>query len=171
MAGPQDIQRYPRGLIDLFGMRGTGDTPHTLSASISGQVDLTDLYLADRSEAQVFNAAAVVAALGPILFSGATVPQGEMWLVYEAGVFSGTAAAATGATLVPFIARSQNGTLNVPIIPPITVPASSQGMGGVHYERPTVAMPGQQWGIQVTSITGLPLITPSLVLYFARLRV
>ena len=172
MAGPQDIQRYPRGLIDLLGMRATGDTPHQLGQMTVAQLDLLDMYLADRCFAQTFTGAGAYVALGNIVFTGAVVPQGEMWLLYEATVFTGVVAAATRVTIVPFIARSQAGLAQAEVISdPIVVPIAGSGMGGRHYERPTILMPGHQFGVQVVDIVGAPAATPILNLYFARLAV
>lgn len=172
MAGPQDIQRYPRGLIDLLGMRATGDTPHQLAQTTVAQLELLDFYLTDRCEGVTFNASGVVAALGNLTFTGAQVPQGQMWMLYEASVFTGVCAAATSATVVPFIARSQSGlAIAEAICPPLVAGIAGSALGGAHYIRPTLLMPGHQFGLQITAITGAPGITPILNLYFARLQV
>jgi len=172
VAGPQDIQRYPRGLIDLLGMRATGDTPHQLAQTTVPQIDLLDMYLADRCFGVTFNASGVVAALGNLTFTGAAVPQGEMWLLYEASVFTGVCAAATSCTVVPFVARSQSGLAQAEALcPPLVAGTAGSALGGVHYERPSVLMPGHQFGLQITAIVGAPGVTPILNLYFARLAV
>lgn len=173
MAGPQDIQRYPRGLIDVLGLRSTGDTPSALSMEQSAVLDMWDLYLADRCEAVTFNASGNVTALGNLLFTGATVPQGEMWLLYELTIFSGVVAAATSQTIVPWLSRSQTGTgVNVSALAdPCIVGIAGSGMTGRHFERPTVCMPGQTFGLQVVAIVGAPANLPILNLYFARIKV
>lgn len=172
MAGPQDIQRYPRGLIDLLGMRATGETPHQLAMSTSPQLELLDFYLADRCVGVTFTGSAAVTALGNLTFTGSTVPQGEMWLLYEATVFLSPCAAATRCTIVPFIARSQAGLAQAEVIcDPIVTAIAGSGMGGRHYERPTILMPGHQFGVQVVDIVGAPATTPILNLYFARIGV
>lgn len=172
MAGPQDIQRYPRGLIDLLGMRATGDTPHLLSNETTPAIDLLDFYLADRCIGQTFTASGVVAALGNLTFTGAVVPNGEMWLLYEATVFTGVCAAATSCTVVPFMARSQSGLAQaIAIGAPLAAGLAGSALGGQIFERPRVLMPGNQFGLQITAITGAPAVTPILNLYFARLTV
>lgn len=47
MAEPFDIQRFPSGLLELLGMRGSGSTPKQLGAEIRGIVDCAFLYASD----------------------------------------------------------------------------------------------------------------------------
>jgi hypothetical protein len=82
VAGRYTIQRVPRGLLDLLGLKGFGDNPTELEDKVRGVVDLTQLYLGDQFvslatgtpniSANGFNVAA-----DQVL----TVPAGTYWLV------------------------------------------------------------------------------------------
>jgi hypothetical protein len=173
MAGPQDIQRYPRGLIGLLGMQATGDTPHTLAQQTAAVLDITDFYLNDRLEVLSVALAAAPAALGNFQFVGSAVPSGEMWMVTDVAVnCGGTVAAAASITFAPVIFRNQALPGNGVVAGPTTTAATGQNqLSGQHYERPNLVLPGQSFGIQVQAITGAPGVAFQLTAWFARLRV
>lgn len=80
MAGPMDIQRVPRGLVDLFGLKSTGDSPHVLSQQMQGGVDFLDAYLLDR----VSTVQGVPAPNAPGVFQILSGPAfDEIWFVYH----------------------------------------------------------------------------------------
>jgi hypothetical protein len=173
MAGPQDIQRYPRGLIDLLGMRATGDTPHQLAAQTMPNIDLLDFYLNDRCE--VFSAAIAVApaALGNFQFAGSAVPQGQMWALYDVTVnCGGVVAAAASITFSPVIFRNQAVVGNGVVVGPVTTATTGQNLAsGSHFERPNLIIAGQSFGVQVHAITGVPGVLFQITAWFARLGV
>lgn len=87
------IQRIPRGLLDLLGLRGYGDTPHLLGQNLVGTVDLSPLYLLDRQETIITNTNNLAgvgfyqtAAIGE-------VPEGEMWILSNVTALSNALAA------------------------------------------------------------------------------
>lgn len=173
MATPQDIQRYPRGLIDLLGMRATGDTPHLLAQQMNSTLEMIDFYLNDRLEFNTQLLAAAPAALGNFQFPGTIVPQGEMWAVYDYTVnCGGPIAVATAMKFSPVIFRNQSIVGNAAAYgPAIAVAAGENGVGGIRFERPNLVMPGQSFGIQVSQITGAPGTQHQCMIWFARLRV
>lgn len=173
MAGPQDIQRYPRGLIDLLGMRATGDTPHQLGASTNAVLEMLDFYLNDRLEFNTQTLSAAPAALGNFQFPNTVVPQGQMWAVYDYTVNCGGAiAVATAMKFSPVIFRNQSLVGNAAAYgPAISVAAGENGLGGIRFERPNLVMPGQSFGIQVSAITGAPATAHQCMIWFARLGV
>jgi hypothetical protein len=171
VAGPLDIQRYPRGLIDLFGMKATGDTPHTLSDQISGELDLTDLYLNARCQ-QINNVTAVVlAATGNFAFINSGPAANEIWLVYGVTVDSQPTAAATAIkySLVAFRVAASSGPDFV--AGEFSLGASDRRLDGKNWERPMVMRPGDNFGLVVSTITGAPGIQPRLWVYYASLLI
>jgi len=77
MAGPFDIQRSPKGLLDFLGLKATGDAPHTLQQSIGASVSLDRMYLADRIVNTTQNV--TITAAGYFTPTSAIVPPGELW--------------------------------------------------------------------------------------------
>jgi len=80
MAGRQTIQRFPSGLLDTLGMKGTGDTPHELAGQLAAYFNASEMYLENRR--------AYVNPVGPgptdqaySYNAGGTVPQGQLWIV------------------------------------------------------------------------------------------
>ncbi len=173
MAGPTDIQRYPRGLIDLLGMKSTGDTPHQLGGQIAGELDMLDWYLNDRLEVLSTTIAVAPAALGNFQFQNSTVPQGEMWAVYDVAVnCGGVVAAAASIIFTPVIFRNQSLVGNAVAAGFQTTAATGQNiLSGTHYSQPTLVLPGQSFGVQVQGITGVPAVPFQLTAWFARLKV
>lgn len=170
MAGPQAIQRYPRGLIDLLGMRATGDTPHLLDNSVGGSLEMLEFYLADRLVPNAAQASAAVTVVGDLPISGLIVPARELWLIYECTLTSGTTAAATGFTATAGILRNVgSGNVYSALTDPQAVGASSQANVGAKFDRPVLALPGSQFNVRVSSVTGAPAATPSVTLFFASL--
>lgn len=80
MADRFTIQRFPTGVPDLLGMKGTGDTPNMLASELRGSIDLSQYYLADRMLRGKFTTAALIAA-GTTVPGAGIVPDGELWLV------------------------------------------------------------------------------------------
>lgn len=173
MAGPLDIQRLPRGLLDLLGLLSGGDTPHQFANTTTGVLDLLDLYTVDRL--QVLSALITVppAALGNFQFAGSVVPQGQVWLVKEMTVNNGgVVAAAASIDWSPVIFRNQslvgNGTIQSRVIS--SGAGTNYGAGAV-YEKPNLVLPGQSFGVQVHAITGAPAVPFQLTLWYASLRI
>ncbi len=171
MAGPQDIQRYPRGLIDLLGMRATGDTPHQLSQQTTGILELTDYYLNDRLEAVTSSPSAVIAGTGITNFQ-LVVPAREMWAVYEYSVTLTPIAAASTLRFAPGYFRSPEAASRfVTVTPSVTCLASEGNSAGIHFERPLLLLPGTIFGVYVSLFTGAPAALPLACVAFSRIGV
>jgi hypothetical protein len=173
MAGPQDIQRYPRGLIGLLGMQATGDTPHTLAQSTAATLECMDFYLNDRLEVLSAALGAAPAALGNFQFVGTAVPAGQLWMLTDIAVnCGGPVPAAAAITFAPVIFRNQALAGNAVIAgPTVTATVGENRLSGAHYERPNLILPGQSFGVQVQAITGVPALLFQVTAWFARLAV
>lgn len=169
MAGPLDIQRVAVGLTDLLGLRATGDSPHQIGQEVRATLEMLDLYTAYRVEF-LQGATANVAALGFLTSSIGAVPNGEMWLVYQIGYFSGAFAAATDCRFAGSLQR-QGVSNPMPFTDTFTVTTAGQAAAGVMFPRPIVMMPRDQIGVTIASITGAPGVGITCNIYFTRLKI
>ena len=169
MAGPQDIQRFPKGLIDLLGMRATGDTPHQLAQQLLPVLDQLDYYLFDRLEVLIAPTSIAVPGIGNVTFVGTTVPQNQLWMLYDYSVILPTTAAASAIKATPGVFRGGNGATGfVALVDQLSAGALEGDCKGRHFERPVIVGPGQIFSLQCTTFTGAPAVTPTATLYFAR---
>jgi len=92
MAGPLTIQRFPRGLLDLLGMKGTGQAPTSLAELLAGTIDATQFYLFERiTTTTKFLANSAIG--GYRTDATLTVPAGELWIFDTASYFIAVSAA------------------------------------------------------------------------------
>lgn len=172
MAGPQDIQRFPRGLIGLLGMQATGDTPHKLSDTVDSSIDLLPFYLNDRQTFQSFPISAAPAATGVLGFTGSACPDGTIRFIYNAGVFAPATAAATAIKMRLCVFRGPNLNGETYIGEQLSLGATDAGTIAASFDsQPMMLLPGQSFGIRTLTITGAPATAPVLGLYFADLRI
>lgn len=153
---PGLIQRVPTGLLDLLGLKSTGQNPVVMPDTLQTVLELRDLYAAQRWE----QFQATTNTVNLIGFWGAatlTVPAGELWLVDSLAYTSGTLLAGTTYRLRPGLLGVQSGSQ------PIKVGELSQSWTAG--ERPFfgwgnfIARGGDQIGLVVDSLTlgtGLP---------------
>jgi hypothetical protein len=175
VAGPLDIQRVPKGLIDLLGMKATGDTPHILDTATRASLDVLNYYLIDRKVNLQGQTGVAVNALGFLITS--SNPQGpqpgEIWLVHSAAMAFPALAAAT--TLKGFMAIKRTGILGAACYqflgPEVNLPALTGGGSGETYQLPWIMLPGEVFGFYCTAITGVPASTPQFWLQYAVLNV
>jgi hypothetical protein len=171
MAGPLDIQRFPYGLVDLLGMKGSGDTPHTLAQDIAVTLaDGADYYLAPRREIVTALSAIAFAATGWVSAVGLGPAAGECWLVYNVTASVNQATAA--ATAVRFCGTiSKNGGLSqdVQVTESMSLVATDWDGRGRSFERPLVMLPGDVFGFRVFTITGAPNCRGRITADIARL--
>lgn len=95
MAGPFTIQRVPRGVLELLGLRGSGDLPHEMAQEIRATLDIGPFYGFDLLRTPSSLVAAV--ANGWNTTAALTVPAGEIWVVTNATVQWGSGAGAAGS--------------------------------------------------------------------------
>lgn len=172
MAGPLDIQRVPRGLVELLGMRASGDSPPQLAQQIIGSLELTDMFLADRMRLTSFSSG-VALALGTSITSTGPGP-GFMWLVYQISYVFPTAVAAAASIRTHLGIARQSIVTNIVNLPDMgsgLVPAGDTASCGVNFERPLVMVPGDNLGWRTTVVTGAPAVTPQGFIYYAEIGI
>jgi len=167
MAGPQDIQRFPKGLIDLLGMRATGDTPSQLGQQISGELALKDEYLFDRLVGlRTGVGAGLINATGSYGWLLATVPPGQIWYVYGMSIEVTAPAPATAATLTLGVARGAANVRNY-FGPSVRLVATQGEAWGEWFQVPLVMGPGDTPVGYCSSVTGVPNITATGIIWYA----
>jgi hypothetical protein len=173
MAGPQDIQRFPRGLIDLLGMRATGETPHTLGQSTQAVLNVDWLYTFDRLQFRTFSATSPTNADGLFLGTPTASPQpGFMWMVFDASFYTPVAVAAGATVQLGFGVRNPGNVFLIMenLVSPLL--AAGQGtMHANHFERPFLMQAGDFFGWRVRGVTGVPAITPEATVSFVEIAV
>lgn len=171
MAGPQDIQRYPKGLIDLLGMRATGDTPHQISNVVLGSIEMLDMYLADR--VLTWRGTTGVPPAGTGFVASSITPNspspGEMWMLYGAGIIFAPIGAGTAIKAAFCIQRSAFTGSNIfqKVGEELNLAATIGGMAYEHFTRPIIVRPGDTFGVYTSYILGLPAISPMLMAQYA----
>lgn len=164
-----DIQRFPKGLIDLLGMRATGDTPHQLAQQTIPTLEVTDYYLSDRVVGLSVQPAGPLAATGFVSAVNSAVPAGEQWLVYSAAMILPAIAAAT-AIKTALVIRRAFAAYQV-LAATGQVPAGEGFIGGITFERPMIMRSGDDLGFFTTNLTGVPASTPTAYLAYGRILV
>jgi hypothetical protein len=155
VAGRYTIQRAPKGVLDLFSMKGTGDLPTDLHPEITPIVDLSAYYLADLITAKQTTTSVVNLGgiWGPTAVVGvAPVPAGEIWLVYNFTVRTNTQLAAGEIynNVKPAFFRNQFNT--VQCLTDVGASAGGAAAGGFLYigkqfDRPEILRPADTYGL------------------------
>lgn len=156
MAGPFDIQRVPKGLVDTLGMRGTGDNPHVLGQEVRSTIETTDFYLIERLSTFQLSTQAVLAAAATFypVDTASIVPPGQFWLMYSLSFRTGSVIPA--ATGVKFFGCIQQTSIPC-IVTDQAVGAVGESPGtGAHWERPRILRPGDRPTVFCSGITGAP---------------
>jgi hypothetical protein len=174
MAGPQDIQRFPKGLIDLLGMRATGDTPRQLAQTTAPNIDLKTEYLLDRTTLRGFSAG--IAPAGNGLFTGGAASgpaAGFMWYVFAAGFYTPTAIAAAATAAYALGIQNSSATIHLPLTDCSTpvLTAGQQWIGGGYFDRPYLMQPGDLFAWRVIGLTGAPGVNPQASILFAEVGI
>jgi hypothetical protein len=76
VAGPFTIQRVPRGVLELLGLRGSGDLPHEMAQEIRATLDIGPFYGFDLLKTPSQLTASVANGWN----IAHTVPPGELWV-------------------------------------------------------------------------------------------
>lgn len=151
----------PKGVVELLGMRSTGDTPHNLDDNISGSLDFKTEYLLDRRAIRNFDPG----ALGAAGFYGTTVgpAPGFQWYLYGVQIQSGPVA--VGATIQFGIGIKRQGPVNHCFyLPGMMTPLLAAGAWvqmGWQESEPIVMRAGDTFAVQVAVSSGAPAM-PSL---------
>jgi len=171
MAGPLTIQRFPKGLIEILGMRATGDTPAQLAQDVSGDLDLLDFYLLDRCQDRLITSISIP-AVGEINMGTTAGPApGFIWLVYDLAVRLPTPAAASSIQCVWGIQRTASAmTMIEGLRSPVVLPGDTFD-AAKHFEKPLIMRPGDLVGVATRIFTGAPGIATSGRIYFAEIGI
>lgn len=173
MAGPLDIQRFPKGLIDVLGMKATGDTPNQLGQQTTPTVGVDWLYTFDRLQFRTFNSVVATNADGLFLGGAGAGPlPGFMWIVFAASFYTPVAVAAGATVQLGFGIRNPGNVFLVmdSLITPIL--AATQGaVQAKHFERPYLMQANDQFGWRVRGVTGVPGTIPEATVQFAEIAV
>ena len=105
MAGPLIIQRFPLGLLDIFGMQSSGDTPTQLNEQVAGVLELGRMYMLPRGENKQGTVTGV--ANGLPVNAPLVVPVGEAWVLWNVSARVNSIAAGT-IVFQPGLIRSRN---------------------------------------------------------------
>lgn len=170
MAGRFDIQRFPVGLLELLGMKGTGDTPHTLGDNIGASVDIMSMYLAQRRVTVSAQTSIAMTGNGTFNATGLAVPSGEIWFVYNVSVrlTPNTAVATAIRFWAAFVRPSASGVYH-PLTDVVSVGAGDNGVGVTIFEQPAIFLPGDQFTVNTGAVTGVPGSNGLVALDVARL--
>jgi hypothetical protein len=151
MAGPQTIQRLPRGLLDMLLMKGSGDLPHEIADKLSPGVDATAFYLGDTFR-HSFGLTIVLAVPGAQSVANLAVPPGEIWLPISVSVLSVPLPAGQSYSVSPCLFR--NNFAGFEILPGVSSATPGQSIGvGYQFDNMTQLRPGDAIGCIVHSVT------------------
>ena len=100
MADRFTIQRVPRGVLELLGLRGSGDLPHDMAQEIRATLDIGPFYGFDllRTPSSLLSAMSA----GFNTSTALTVPAGEMWAVTNISAEISTAAASAATVNIGY---------------------------------------------------------------------
>lgn len=159
------IGTNPRGLISLLSLYQQGEVPRELDYVVKAMVDLTDMYLCDKSEAAVSTINPVAAGPNYGGTGDITVPQGEVWSVKAITSVLVTPAASAG-TFAPAL---QIDGASFYLAPPVTNGASETKWNPGIITTPLWLKAGARVGIVVHQLTGAAVIGACGAI-FTRLR-
>jgi len=151
------INRQPTGWLGFLGIKNFGRNPVMAPESLQPTWDLATLYLASSQE-YITATLSVVNAIGnwPLL----TVPNGEVWYVHSAAVFTQTGA---GETFNGNLARISQSNL---ITCPLTAPIIQVGVSDLQnpIAGPFVLQSGESIGISAVAVIGTVNAIPFAVI-------
>jgi len=148
-----DIQRVPRGLLDILGLKATGDTPHQLAQEISGGLDITPLYLQDQLRSITGFIAGVAGGYNLV----STVPNGEMWWMTNVGGLLTAGAAGTGKLVWCYRRKLASGdwkSIGLGVHSYAVNDAIVTGGQVNSGPQPLILMPGDDFGAYVGNFVG-----------------
>lgn len=152
MAGPNTIQRVPRGLTGLLDLKAAGGAlPSELAPFVQGVTDLTQFYLADSRR---FQATGFAAPAPGYLTSGNPVPAGEIWLPINFTMTITTGAAGVFSMYLGYSSAQSSGTFRA-LTDRLTTAASLTYTWGKQFVPGELVMPpGFEFGAYVQSAAG-----------------
>lgn len=130
MADRFTIQRVPRGVLELLGLRGSGDLPHDMAQEIRATLDIGPFYGFDllRTPSQLIAAV----ANGFNTHANLTVPSGEIWAMTNITAEISTGAGAAVVASLGYKRLQDNaGSARTLGLPTITMAATATQLQGV----------------------------------------
>jgi len=158
MAGPLDIQRFPTGLLDLLGLKATGQTPSILASQVQATLaDCVDYYLLNR-RVQLSGATPIgLIANSNQPVNGLLVPATELWFVYNVSVrLTLPTGAGITARFWGTVTDQASPTLPLCLTETANIAAIDQQQVCRVFERPHLFGPGTQFGVSSGAIVGAP---------------
>lgn len=153
MAGPLDIQRAPRGLLDWLSLKGSGRTPVTLQDSIQLSVDASYVYLQDqfRTHDSIINPVAA----GFNSPASYTVPAGILWIVVNASGLVSNGAANSNTLQWAYKRQNAVGFWARALVEAVATPINTSAwVGGPIPPWQLILSPGDQLGLYASAVTG-----------------
>lgn len=149
---PTPINRLPNGLLGFLGIKNGGRYPDQMGTTLAPTWDLSDLYLGTNVEVATNGPNAT----GTNFVGHHTVPQGQIWYVFEFGVFSTVLIA--GQALRGSIAVLDSGqTVTVPATAYAGPAAAPNERFCCTLDRPIILLGGDTIGFLCTTLTAGPI--------------
>lgn len=165
MAQPDDIQRYPSGLLELLGMRGSGQTPGKLTSEVRPTIDTAFLYGSD-NEVLLVSSNAAVASGGQLTIN---ITQHHM-LTSLSAIIIQNAAPATTLMAAQLAIRVRTVTNAVADRYWVAQAGGTLGAAGdavvisfVPPQQPFIVSPGGLFNFQLNTLVGSANVTASLI--------
>lgn len=141
------IQRYPNGLLELFGAKSGGENPHELSNVVAPVVDILQAYGLGNVTEQNAGGATLPGA-GQVI----EVPDEQWWLVYAASVRVAVTATQTGMHVSLGISQRLESPARVSlawgVLPDAAIAGTSCTIAVWTPPAPMLAPPGTTfWGV------------------------
>lgn len=143
VAGPQDLQVFPPGLLSFLAIKNGGKNPQTLSDVLAGTIELRDWYFAQQWELASSTIADWGAGTGQLHSN--VVPQQQIWWVRDLTVGPNLAmAAGNSATFFPSVLIQ---AVAMKIGPSLSLTAGQADWAFA--TGPFILLPGESFGVQV----------------------
>lgn len=166
---PGVVQRVPMALLDLLGLKSTGQNPVLFSELLGPSIDMTDLYLANRWE--IINASVAAIATTGLKTTGSWEPADGTVLVIDGACiqFATVLAAATTYRLRLCLYTVQTG--NPFRMAPSAVTTTVGEIVAGAWDGPIVVRPGEGLGIWAENVTLGTSAAPRIAGRVARLGI
>lgn len=154
MADRFTIQRVPRGVLELLGLRGSGDLPHDMAQEVRATLDIAPFYGMDLLRT-VSNLNAAPGTGWNTSATVLTVPAGEIWVMQNltTSISTGVGGACVGSFGYRRL-QDNAGPIRMIGLPQINLAASQLYQQGLTFNWGQVVLTaGDSVGVTVGSIT------------------
>lgn len=151
MADRFTIQRVPRGVLELLGLRGSGDLPHDMAQEIRATIDIGPFYGFDLLRTPSSLTAAI--ANGWNTTTALTVPAGEIWVPSNISVELGSGVGAAAQVWLGYKRLQDNTGPNRSFGQGITLAASQTAQLGLSIAfGQLILASGDSVGVRATGV-------------------